>query len=86
MIQDQIQYLLVGRPGRSYEDVLYTDGHKMVARKGVAEQISLVDGRHVLQNEVFVSLCFYGICYRWNISVKNGVRCVRFSRDTKDPS
>ena len=42
----------------SYEDVLYTDGHKRVARKGVAEQVGLVDGRHVLQNEVFVSLWY----------------------------
>ena len=37
---------------RSYEDVLYTDGYMMVAKKGVAEQVGLVDGRHVLQNEV----------------------------------
>ena len=58
MIQDQIQYLLVGRPRRSYEDVFYTDGHEMVARKGIAKLVSLVEGRHVLQNEVFVSLWY----------------------------
>ena len=56
--QDTIQYLLVGRPRRSYEDVLYTNGHMMVAKKGVAERVGLVDGRHVLQNEVFVSLWY----------------------------
>ena len=56
----------------------------IVARKGVAEHVGLVDGRHILQNEVVA--CLDGICHRWNISVKNGVGCVRFSRDTKDPS
>jgi len=37
---------LVGCPERSYEVVLYTDGHMMVVRKGVAEQIG-TDGRNV---------------------------------------
>lgn len=41
--------------------VLYTDGHRMVARKGFAEQVGLADGTHVLQNEVVVSLWYLSL-------------------------
>ena len=45
--------------GKSYDVVLYTDGHNMmVARKGVAEQVGPVNSRHVLQNEEVVSLWY----------------------------
>ena len=50
------QCLLLERPGRSYAVVVDNDGHRMVAKKGVVEQVGPVDGRLVLQDEIFVSL------------------------------
>ena len=44
---------MVGRPEKFCEVVLDSDGHRMVDRKGVSEQVGHVNGRHVLQSEAF---------------------------------